>query len=130
MSTTATLTVKHSDGSFHSTYVNFDGYLSGVGQTLEDHYNNQEAAEAVVSLGQIRDLGSTIAKTDFYGRDQGETGCETIIADTKEKAEINHSHCIHYYWDADANGVWIVNGDEEFSLAEVIQNEKEYYGED
>ena len=39
MSTHATIWIKNSNDTFTGIYCHFDGYLSGVGDTLLKHYN-------------------------------------------------------------------------------------------
>jgi hypothetical protein len=71
-------------------YCHFDGYVDGVGITLNEHYTDIEKVEALMDLGDISVLGSEIGeKQDFdkphtgwpswclaYGRDRGETDVE------------------------------------------------------
>ncbi len=66
MSTRSFIHVKRTDGKWARIYCHFDGYWDGVGQTLHDHYNSQELAEALVALGDISSLGEEIGeKHDF-----------------------------------------------------------------
>ena len=69
-------------------YVHFDGHT--VGETLSQHYTSQEKIDALISLGDVSELGSEVhppegsghsfatpepGVTVFYGRDRGEDGC-------------------------------------------------------
>lgn len=89
MSTRSNIIVKLADGRFHSVYCHYDGYLSGVGQTLIDHYNSQALAESLVAGGDISALkqfctggpGHTFdhplpEQTTYYGRDRHEPNTE------------------------------------------------------
>ncbi|EAW1173092.1 post-segregation killing protein PndC [Salmonella enterica subsp. enterica] len=87
MSTHSSITVKTTDGKFRTIYCHFDGYPSGVGKTLVEHYGTQEKAEALLTDGDISFLEASCDKpeghtfenpvegyTVYYGRDRGETG--------------------------------------------------------
>ena len=89
MSTNASIIVEHSDGDWHSIYVHWDGYLSGVGSTLHHFYNNQARAEALVALGNLSSLEHCLVPAQnlnhtfdhpepnvcvAYGRDRNEPG--------------------------------------------------------
>lgn len=67
-----------------------DGYVSGVGKILVDHYASAEKTRALISLGDISNLGAEIGskhdfdccpsnETNFYGRDRGNDECEYIM---------------------------------------------------
>jgi len=89
MSTNANVLVKTDEG-FKSIYIHWDGYPEGVGNILKEHYNTQEKAEQVVSLGDLSSLDKSMecpeghtfnAPVDgysiAYGRDRGEENVET-----------------------------------------------------
>jgi hypothetical protein len=66
MSTRSFIHVQRTDGTWARIYCHFDGYWNGVGQTLQDHYDSQELAEALMALGDISVLGDEIGeKHDF-----------------------------------------------------------------
>ena len=50
MSTNSVVAYLRSDGSIVSSYVHYDGYETGVGMTLLEHYNSDERALAVSCL--------------------------------------------------------------------------------
>ncbi len=57
MSTRSRIAVlQENDGSVKSVYCHWDGYLSGVGVTLLNHYNTYQRANAVVALGGLSSL--------------------------------------------------------------------------
>ena len=47
MSTNSVVAYLRSDGSIVSSYVHYDGYETGVGMTLLEHYNSDKRALAV-----------------------------------------------------------------------------------
>lgn len=82
------------DGRIRYIYCHFDGYESGVGVTLKEHYLVESKVDALLDLGDISALGKNIGeKQDFnnrnkkedwclaYGRDRGETGVDAVITD-------------------------------------------------
>jgi hypothetical protein len=57
MSTRSSIAVlQERDGSVISIYCHWDGYLSGVGETLLNHYNTYERANELVALGALSSL--------------------------------------------------------------------------
>jgi hypothetical protein len=69
MSTRSSIAVESADGKVSAVYCHFDGYLSGVGAALLEKHNTQEAAEALVALG---DLSTVADSVKAYHRDRGE----------------------------------------------------------
>lgn len=76
--------IVHTKGTWKKIYCHWDGYISGVGATLFEHYNSQARAEELVK-GDISSLGPRCDKpeghswssavegyTVYYGRDRGE----------------------------------------------------------
>ena len=47
MSTNALVAFSRSDGSIVSSYVHYDGYVTGVGETLLEYYNDESSALGV-----------------------------------------------------------------------------------
>lgn len=88
MSTRSVIGYVTPDNHILFVYCHFDGYLSGVGKTLLEHYNTIERVVELVSNGAISSLGPHCDKpeghsfttpkkgyTVYYGRDRGEVGC-------------------------------------------------------
>ena len=121
MGTRSTIAVALKTGKVLSVYCHWDGYLSHNGKLLTDHYNTQEKAEALVSLGDISSLGERIAPapneahtfnhtadgvTVYYGRDRGDDYVDPI-----EYVDVTD-----YYYHLDGNeydylfidGEWLV----------------------
>ena len=53
MSTHASISVLHMDGTVSSVYLHFDGYTEHAGEMLKKHYSTQDKAEELVSNGAI-----------------------------------------------------------------------------
>jgi hypothetical protein len=97
MATRSTIAVQLTDGTVHQVYCHWDGYLEGVGSTLESHYNTTAQAKKLVSLGSISSLGPLVKPTGphtfeepqqfvtvAYARDRGE---ELSISKFKDVAD-------------------------------------------
>jgi hypothetical protein len=137
MGTRSDIIVQRADGKFARVYCHWDGYLSHNGVMLATHYNSQELAEALVSLGDISTLGEVIGeKHDFdfrmkaigregyesdpeyirlkamclyYGRDRGEEGTEALIFNTLAEA-VTDLNEYTYIWSRTKPSGWFLLG--------------------
>lgn len=118
MSTNSSVTVKHSNGKYWSIYGHWGGYFDEVGKTLDEHFNSQKLAEALVTLGDFSVLYESIDNPPghsfdtpvdnhsiFYHRDRGEDWEDTQpnIGDTHEEAAYMQGY--DYLWDGEQ---WLV----------------------
>lgn len=89
MATRSTIALENADGTILQIYCHWDGYPTGVGATLEKHYNTPDKIKALLALGSVSILDASIecpeghsfdnridGHTVFYGRDRGETDCD------------------------------------------------------
>ena len=115
MATRSYITVKSGD-LYRTVYNHLDGDLLGVGKTLLNHYNSQEAADELIKWGDISSLGEKCdcpeghsyenpipGYTVYYGRDRGE-GEETKYIVSEQKLEL-----IHDYLYVFEDGKWFVS---------------------
>ena len=74
MSTRSRIGILNDDGTVTSVYCHFDGYPTGVGTGLLEDHNSEEAAKALIALGNLSSVerGSVTA----YARDRGENAEE------------------------------------------------------
>lgn len=113
MGTRSDIIVSRADGKWARIYCHWDGYPDNNGKILQEHYNSQEQAEALVALGDLSSLGPEIGKKhDFewrmskemrgneksikfqqldkmcnaYGRDRGEKDVDAKVFDTLQAA--------------------------------------------
>lgn len=97
MGTRSNIIVHQADGRWAKIYVHWDGYLKGVGKTLQEHYTTQEKIDQLIALGDLSVLDDEIGeKQDFearhpgwtlaYGRDRGEEGVEPKFYSTLQEA--------------------------------------------
>lgn len=60
MATRSTIAIENEDGSVTSIYCHFDGYFTGVGLTLDEHYRDREKVQSLIALGDLSSLGEHI----------------------------------------------------------------------
>ena len=91
MGTRSRIAAANADGTFTGIYCHWDGYPSGVGKTLRDHYSDPATVAELIALGDLSTLGEKIGtKHPFdtrvvdectaYGRDRGKTGTEAVTS--------------------------------------------------
>lgn len=133
MSTRSNVIAKLTDGRYAKIYIHFDGYLSGVGQTLLDHYTDQAKIEALIALGSISVLDAEVTApaghrfgnqipghTVAYGRDRGETDVDATYHPTLQAVlDEGDFEEFAYIWQ---DGTWTVSdhGDEFVDLATAL----------
>lgn len=113
MSTRSAIIAKIGD-RYHGIYCHSDGYIEGVGRTLQKHYTDPAKVEALIGLGDISTLGPEIGeKHDFdkprpdyewtraYHRDRGEPRTRTRkSASWREVADqIGHNGFVYIFTD-------------------------------
>lgn len=117
MSTRSTISIKNQDGTFTGIYCHFDGYPSGNGAILLEHYNDESKIRELLSLGDISCLEQEVNPTSShsyenpqfgvtvaYGRDRGEQGTDAVTtSEWKPSQEYNYLY---------ENGKWYVDGEE------------------
>ena len=110
MATRSMIGIEQADGTIKGIYCHYDGYPSGVGKTLMEKWNTREAAEALIELGDISQLGDGLQDTVAYHRDRGEDweGCNPEIY-----SGIRQFNCQEYayVWKRDDKWMLYVNRD-------------------
>jgi len=117
MATRSLINVECSDNKVRSIYVHWDG--DSHLPILKKHYNSQEDAEALISLGDLSSLNERLSprmgeRHSFdkplsdvcvaYGRDRGEDDCEAREFDSLEAArKQDRCQAFIYEWQ---NGKW------------------------
>lgn len=102
MATRSIIFVEQEGGTFKGVRCHFDGYLEGVGLTLLKHYATIEDARALVEMGHIRAIESSIETSQFYNRDKGE-GFDII---TLEAGDSDLFMDREYAYLMTSDGVW------------------------
>ena len=108
MSTNSLVAYLNEDGSVVSSYVHYDGYATGVGEMLLEHYNSEERARDLAwCLGYASSLKETISESheDRANTDEAET------YESYEDFEEYIRECSHleyvYVWDSHKDE-WLV----------------------
>ena len=108
MSTNSLVAYLNEDGSVVSSYVHYDGYTTGVGEMLLEHYNSEERARDLAwCLGYASSLKETISESheDRANTDEAET------YESYEDFEEYIRECSHleyvYVWDTHKDE-WLV----------------------
>lgn len=111
------------EGKVRAKYCHYDGYVAGVGRTLQEHYQEARKIAQLVELGDQSTLYPEIFPTVkthsfdtpqegvsvFYGRDRGEDGVEAKEFDTVQEF-VDHyigAGCEYFYLHT-ATG-WVVH---------------------
>ena len=111
MSTNSLVAYLNEDGSVVSSYVHYDGYATGVGEMLLEHYNSDKLARDLAwCLGYASSLKETISESheDRANTDEAET------YESYEDFEEYIRECSHleyvYVWDSTkvVGGKWLV----------------------
>lgn len=66
MSTRALIAYKNENGTYDVNAINFDGYIEGVGRTLQNFWDDAEKAKDICHAKEIRSLGEDNEETEFY----------------------------------------------------------------
>lgn len=106
MSTRSNIAIKRKDGTRTGIYCHFDGYIEGVGVTLQLAYNTAEKVEELLKLGNISALG-------YYteSRDTNENGTIAYHRDRGETLEFwDNEQEFNYLFD-EWEGVWYVTSE-------------------
>lgn len=124
MATRSRIAIENQDGTVTSVYCHFDGYLSGVGKKLFEHYD-KEKLEDLFELGDISVLGESTLNTIAYHRDRGEDFNRTIYADLDEFIDRNHGGGIDYLYCLTKDGIWLVNKTTSFHTRYLVEELEE-----
>lgn len=103
MSTRSRIGILNEDGTVTSVYCHWDGYPDGVGLGLVEDHNSEEAARALIALGNLSSVGR--GRVTAYVRDRGEdmedNAAETHPIDRWPDSGMEYA----YLW---RNGGWLV----------------------
>ena len=108
MSTNSLVAYLNEDGSVVSSYVHYDGYATGVGEMLLEHYNSDKLARDLAwCLGYASSLKETISESheDRANTDEAETyeSCEDFEEYIRECSHLEYV----YVWDTHKDE-WLV----------------------
>jgi hypothetical protein len=107
MSTRSRIGIQNQNGTVSSIYCHFDGYPSGVGATLHEHYSDREKLQQLIELGDISSLGKDTTETQAYHRDRGETLHNARVEESLE--HFAKSDYEEYGYVYTLNNVWVTH---------------------
>ena len=112
------------DGSVEATYVHYDGYVDGVGNTLIHFFNTQESASAVASVGYLSslsaDLETSIEKSVHQEPTVPYESVEQFMKNGYDYAGAEYL----YLWDGEAWFVASRYGEQRFTDVVTVLSEK------
>jgi hypothetical protein len=109
MATRSRIAIENQDGSVTSVYCHWDGYVDGVGKTLNQHYNTKDKVEALIELGNLSSLDETLETTVAYARDQGDDLIQNLYLNVEELFEDGFRSGVEYIYCFTKDGFWLVN---------------------
>lgn len=86
-------------GRYKFIYCHCDGYPEGVGKMLQDHYNTPEKVNALLAIGNVSSIRSTLKETASFS-----FGEEAFFSQEKDFADSGVEY-IYVYTD---EGIWKV----------------------
>jgi hypothetical protein len=89
-------------------YCHWDGYPSGVGQTLVENYSVPQAVDALMGLGDLSSLGNAPYECIAYHRDKKEPWgtVEPREVNTSELSEVAKDYGVDYVYIYNNNFEW------------------------
>ena len=126
MSTRSRIAIENQDGTVTSIYCHWDGYTSGVGRTLNQHYNTKDKVEVLIELGNLSSLDKTLETTVAYARDRGEDSHQATYSNVEELFEDGFGDIVEYVYCFTKDGIWLVGtleSDDIVVLSEVLEEE-------
>lgn len=141
MATRSTISIENLDGTVHTVYCHWDGYIANNGVILNKYYNTRELVEKLIMGASISSLGRYISDKpmDFDNRDYdyvnyySNRGEITEIRHFKDFDDYNENHQYEEYeYIFTKDNVWSVfDGNDWHDLEYVIQEEgyKDVYDE-
>lgn len=119
MATRSTIALEFEDGTVKQIYAHWDGYLEGNGEILLNHYKTPADVAALIDMGDLSSLHTTLEATTFYARDRGE-----IDVDARQFSDIedyNRNGISESYNYIMRDGVWHVDRGEQRELITLIE---------
>ena len=122
MATRSRIGLMLEDGTIMHSYCHWDGYPTGVGQTLVMHYSDVDKIKELLSFGDMSFLAPNLnpvgvhsfdnpenGVTVFYKRDRGETGSvDSVVTTLDEYQSVKYSSYIDFLY-LFKDGKWFVS---------------------
>jgi hypothetical protein len=122
MGTRSAIGYKLPNGKIRAKYCHWDGYVEdGVGQTLQESYQDAAKIGLMVELGDMSTLAAEIDDCEFYGRDRGDSPGDVDAQDYDDFDDFTtcFEGCEYFYvWNGNE---WLVSqGNLVFDLLETL----------
>ena len=108
------------DGTIKNSYCHWDGYVSGVGLKLVEHYDSFSKAKDLINLGDLSYVECMLSTdephtfdnpvkgvTVAYMRDRGEQNVEPKIVSMDEWMSVSNSSAIDFYYLYSGGQWWV-----------------------
>lgn len=135
MGTRSTIALEFADGTVEQVYAHWDGYLSGNGKLLLEHYSDPFKLQELINHGGISSLGKVVGvkhefnnpnkygtglhtlweelysdMTTFYSRDRGEYVAKEKFKDFEDyKANHQYEEFEYILRNIDGKATWFVS---------------------
>lgn len=97
MSTKAAIGILNSEGTIRGICCNYDGYLQGVGSTLNKCYNTVGLADELISIGNITKLQDDAEATKIASLNRGTMSKKSMRFNNVDDFERYYSVADYYY---------------------------------
>ncbi len=104
--TEATLMIRNEDGTIKASMVRADGYPSGVGKMLLEHYQTRERVEALIDLGELHYLDERLAPNEGEEHSFEKPVEGVTVAFVRDRGEAPKGYPRIYKSLYDASGLW------------------------
>lgn len=121
MGTRSTIALEYADGTIEEVYCRWDGYIDGVGKTLQDHYMDPFKVQQLVSQGAMSSLKESVNDCSFYTK-RGEDLVVNCYSNFKDYCNRGRGEEYNYILrQIDGKATWFVTSDTAWkSLEQVI----------
>lgn len=93
MGTSARICKVEPSGKVRSIYCNWDGYPSGVGKILKEHYTDSKKIDELLDLGNISSLKKHVSGSQYHSYDSPDH--DVTIAYHRDRGESMYHAKIH-----------------------------------
>ena len=106
MSTRSTISIEKPNNEIHCIYCHYDGYPTGNGKILLDHYKDLKKIKKLINKGDLSSLASTLEETRSYNEWRGEDK-NINIYNSREEMLSKKGQEYNYLWSEKDNFWWM-----------------------
>jgi hypothetical protein len=130
MSTRCLIAYQKESGEVESVYCHFDGYISGVGKMLVEHYGSETKIQKLISGGDFRSLQENISDIEYY--DDASTVSRNEYCFVSDADPQYHEYLYQFVSNnskAHGSGYWRVSQAKKIEVEDGYQNFAYYYSD-